>query len=403
MKIFNDYNKYLSVSLKVYVFVLIIIFIMKMVGLNYFGLSVDNLTLIKISDFIVKTHLSDVIIAITIYIQFYFYLCLVCKKEKLYLQAFVGTFLNLFIQAILFYFYKLDWIYYLYNFGIMLIVPMFVNKSISVKQQIKYLIIISIYQLICLTIRNVGVNNNYGNFLVDTLLNIDQLLLLAITYNLTFMKGGEIICLELEVGYFLQKLTNLKLLPKKLLKNWHSLKELSKVERITCIIYFILVLLWNIFTFAVVLLVGFINDTFVECIFILTSFWLSKGKFGKAFHLKSMVQCFIVSNLTYYILNRVTTPIGISILVPILLGVGLSYITSKFVKKKYKPLYRGMSEELFEETILQVADKDSCKYRICYDFYIKGKSDLSISMKYNYSVAGIRKIKDRINNKIKEL
>ena len=86
-----------------------------------------------------------------------------------------------------------------------------------------------------------------------------------------------------------------------------------------------------------------------------------------------------------------------------MLGVGLSYVTSKFVKKTYKPLYRGMPKDLFEETILQVTEKDSDKYKICYEFYIDKKSDLSLSYKYNYSVSGIRKIKDRINEKIKRL
>ena len=116
-----------------------------------------------------------------------------------------------------------------------------------------------------------------------------------------------------------------------------------------------------------------------------------------------MLQCFIVSNISYYILNRITTPLGISIFVPILLGVGLSYLTSKLVKKTYKPLYKGMPKELFEETILKVADKNSLKYKICYDFYIRGKSDLSLSFEYNYSLPGIRKIKNRINDKIREL
>ena len=116
-----------------------------------------------------------------------------------------------------------------------------------------------------------------------------------------------------------------------------------------------------------------------------------------------MAQCFVVSNLTYYVLNRITTPLGISIFVPILLGVGLSYITSKLVKKTYKPLYRGMPKELFEETILKVTDKNSTKYNVCYDFYINKESDISLSFKYNYSVVGIRKIKDRINSEIKGL
>ena len=182
-----------------------------------------------------------------------------------------------------------------------------------------------------------------------------------------------------------------------------AFKKQSKEEKLTIVIFTILSFIWNVLTLLIVLFMAKINDTFIECIFIMSSFWLSKRSFGEPFHFNSMIVCFIVSNLSYFILNRITTPLGISILVPILLGVGLSYITSKFVKKTYKPLYRGMSKDLFEETILQVTEKDSDKYKICYEFYIEKKSDLSLSYKYNYSVSGIRKIKDRINDKIKRL
>ena len=112
--------------------------------------------------------------------------------------------------------------------------------------------------------------------------------------------------------------------------------------------------------------------------------------------------CFIVSNASYYVLNRVTTPIGISMLVPIMLGVGLSYVTSKFVKD-IKPLFKGMSEEDFNNTILRVVEKDSDKYKICYDFFIKKENAISLGYKYNYTEAGIRKIIYRINEKIKAL
>lgn len=401
---FKDYDKYLNASLKVYIFVLVLIFIMKLVGLDYFGLEVDNPTIVKISDYISNTHWGDVYNFICVYLQFYFYLCLVCNRKKLYIEALIGSLINFIPQCLLFVFYKLNWIYYFYSFLLMIFIPMIVNKKFFIKRQIKYLITISVYQFICLTIRNIGINSNYGNFLVDSLLNIDQLLMLAITYNFHFMKGGVKICgVELEAGYSSLKKINLKNLPKKLQENWRNFKKQDKVTKLTFIIYFILSLIWNIFTIITVLFAAMLNDTLIECIFILTSFWLSKREFGKAFHLSSMIQCFIVSNLTYYVLNRITTPLGISILIPIMLGVGLSYVTSKLVKETYKPLYKGMPKEVFENTILKVVDKDSHKYKICYDFYINGKSDLSISLKYNYSVAGIRKIKNRVNDKIKRL
>ena len=51
---FKDYNKYLSASLKVYLFVLVIIFILKLLGIDCFGLDVDNKTLVAIDKFFVK-------------------------------------------------------------------------------------------------------------------------------------------------------------------------------------------------------------------------------------------------------------------------------------------------------------------------------------------------------------
>jgi hypothetical protein len=244
------------------------------------------------------------------------------------------------------------------------------------------------------------------SFVYQFIMQLDFVILLIISHKVYFSKGGINLC-GVEVYSSSLKKINLKKSLQKLQKNLQNSREAfkkqSKQEKLTIIIFTILSLIWNTLSVLVVLVVAKINHTLIECIFILTSFWLSKKSFGKPFHFNSMAICFIVSNLTYYFLNRVTTPLGISIIIPILLGVGLSYVTSKFVKKTYKPLYRGMPKDLFEETILQVTEKDSDKYKICYEFYIDKKSDLSLSYKYNYSVSGIRKIKDRINEKIKRL
>jgi len=398
---FKDYDKYLKENLKVYIFVLVLIFIMKLVGLDYFGLEVDNPTIVKINNFCLKYKIDHVWQFITLYIQLYLYLCLVCKKKKLYSWALFGTVINILTQIIITKIEAIGILYVVVSIFITFILPIIIEKKLIIKEQIKFILLINIYQVISLFIRNIGINENYSNFVIDSLLNIDQIIMLIIKYIFIFKKG-EKTCLQ-EAGSSSLKKINLKNLPKKLQENWRNFKKQDKVTKLTFIIYFILSLIWNIFTIITVLFAAMINDTLIECIFILTSFWLSKREFGKAFHLSSMIQCFIVSNLTYYVLNRITTPLGISILIPIMLGVGLSYVTSKLVKGTYKPLYKGMPKEVFENTILKVVDKDSHKYKICYDFYINGKSDLSISLKYNYSVAGIRKIKNRVNDKIKRL
>ena len=402
---FKDYDKYLSTSLKVYMFLLICCIILKIVGFDYFGLEIDNATLIKISKFFTDSlFFGDIYLLISIYIQFYLYLGLVCKKRKLYIPAIIGSILNYAGQILLVYFLTMDLIYYIYSFSLMIIIPMIVNKKIMFKRQIKYILLITLYQIISLLVRNVNLHYEYGNFLVDSILNIDQLLMLAITYNLYFMKGDEIKCTEEQVvGLFSQMKANLKKLPKKLQKQSQEFKKLNKEEKLTFIIYFILSAFWNIFTIIVVLFIATINDSIIECIFILISFWISKRIFGKAFHLKSMLQCFVVSNITYYVLNRITTPIGISILIPIMLGTDLSYVTSKLVKKTYKPLYKGMPIDEFNKSILQVVHKDSLKYNVCYDYFIERENAIFLGRKYSYSEAGIRKIASRVNDKIKAL
>lgn len=401
---FKDYDKYLSASLKVYLFVLLIIVILKVLGLDYFGIDANNEFMVKLNEILINNKWIPIIKAlIVLTIQLYFFLGVVCEKRKLYVWIFIGALLNLVAQIILMQYSKMGTLYFIVCCLITIIIPSIINKKIMIKRPIKYILLITFYQMISLLIRNVSLHYDYGNYIIDTILNLDQLLLLAITYTIYFMKKEGLQCREQIVGSSLLKKINLKTLLKRLQKSLHNFRKLEKVEKLSIIIYLILSLIWNTLSLVLILIVARLNDTFIECLFILTSFWLTKRTFGKAFHLSSMSKCFIVSNLTYYALNRITTPLGISIFIPILLGVGLSYFTSKLVKKVYKPLYKGMPEDLFNETILKVTDKDSVKYKVCYDFYILRESDVSLSFKYNYTIAGIRKIKDRINDKIKEL
>lgn len=398
---FKDYNKYLSTSLKVYIFVLVIVFIMKIVGLDYFGLDVNNSVIIQLNNFCLKWKIDNIWYFLSLFIQLYLFFKIVCKNKKIFVYSLISTMFLTNIQIIFSLSKYSGEIYFIFSLLVLIIIPIVVDKEVKIKEQIKYIILISIYQFISAKTRNITVIYDEWNFIIDTILNIDQLLLLLITYIIK-SKGGNLLC-GLEVFYSSLKKIHLKKSLAKLPKSLRKFKKLSKEEKMSISIYIFLSLIWNIFTIIFVLIIAKLNNTFIECLFIITSFWLSKHSFGKPFHLSSMIQCFVVSNVSYYILNRITTPLGISILVPIMLGVGLSYITSKFVKKTYKPLYKGMPKELFEETILKVTDKDTQKYKICYNFYIKGKSDLSLSFEYNYSVAGIRKIKNRINDKIKEL
>ena len=402
---FKDYRKYLTASLKVYLFVLVIITIMKIVGLDYFGLDMNNQVLLKINNFCLKFHLDYVYYTFTFYVYLQFIIGITIKRKLKFLECFTLSIISLLILIFVKPHFNQTGIFIFdvfYLILISLILKHFKQNKITIKRCLFILFLNTLFQVASLFIRNVGNNEMYfDNFILWQLLNFDYILLSIISYTIYFTKGDN----EKWVDHSLSllKKINLKNLLKKLQKNLHNFKSKEKVEKISIIIYIILSLIWNTLSLIIILLVAKLNHSFVECIFILTSFWLSKRTFGKPFHLSSMAHCFIVSNLTYYALNRVTTPLGISILVPIMLGVGLSYVTSKLVKKIYKPLHKGMSKETFEETIVKVVDKDSDKYKICYDYYINKKGALYLGNKYNYTEAGIRKILNVVNNKIKEL
>ena len=395
---FKDYDKYLSTSLKVYLFVLFIVFILKLMGLDYFGININDTSFTQIFMFLAKYKIDYILQNILLIFNFYLIKSITLRNYKFDFETILIPLLNM-LGTYFLYKYEIKVLYPIFN--MLLLVVYFLIKKVKVSRIIKVFIINVIIQFISIVVRNYNTSNYLTLF--NLIMNIDYYIMLIIWYKIEKQGGVKKWEIGQEVGSYSQKKLNLKNLLKRLQKNLHNFKQLEKKDKLTYIFYFTFSFIWNVSTVLLVLFVARLNHTFIECIFILTSFWLSKRAFGRPFHLKNMAHCFIVSNITYYVLNRVTLSLHISIFVPILLGVGLSYVTSKLVKKTFKPLYRGMPEDQFNETILKVVEKDSDKYKICYEYFILKKNAVNLSIKYIYSVAGIRKIINRVNKKIKEL
>lgn len=390
----SNINNFLSKTIITYTFLLVIIFILKLVGLDYFGIDYQN-RVIKFIDYKLNVPFVNNIIQFTILAVQLYYLTFIAIKEKpKKYECIIVTFINIIVTNIIFK-YKLDFLYSILSF--LLVILYFLFKGIKLRRAFGVMIISTIFQIISTITRNNSIVEY--SFTISIILGIDYIIML-IMYSILVKEGFSLCQLH---GLFLQKKKNLLKLLKKLQENFHNFNKKEKEDKITILIYIILSIIWNALSVILILLVAKLNDTFIECIFILTSFWLSKGDFGKSFHFSSMTKCFIVSNLTYYALNRITTPLGISIIVPIMLGVGLSYVTSKFVKPSATKLYKGMPEEEFNNNILKVTDKDSLQYKICHMFYVERKSELEIAHNVGYSIDNIKKIKSKINKKIKEL
>lgn len=404
----KDVEKLMSRTLITYFIILIGIFILKICGLDYFGLDDGNKILLAIDSFVNKYHLELLWYTITLTLYTYIILSISCvdnsKKMKIYTLIVMP--LNMIPQVLKYYFnFKLLFIFtdLLWLFMLEVIYIKFIKKEHIKKYNIinygLYCIVNIIFQGMSVAIRSIGCSIDYTNFISQVIYNFDYIILSMIAYKLFFLKGGT--CLW-EVGSFLHLHALLKSLPTKLQNIYANNKKKSKVEKVSDFIYFPLFLLWNVFTVVVILFVAKLNDTFIECLIILSSFWINKTIFGKPFHMKSALSCFIVSNVSYYCLNRITFPCSLSILISIILGLLLSYITSLFVKKKEKQLYRGMTKELYDEYVSNFVDKDSYEYLIGKYYYVDGESEQWIANRLNYSVPSIQKKKYILRDTVKE-
>lgn len=404
----KDLDKILSSTLKTYSIILIGIFILKLCGLDYFGLDTENYIIKGIDNFITKFHLETVWYGITLYIYTYVILSISCVDKSKEMKLFtLGVMpLCLTIQKLktminfpfMFVFTDLLWLFMLSICYIKLVNKDNIEKY-NVGNYITYCIINIIFQMISVVVRSVTITND-NSFVIYFILNIDYILLNIIAYLWFYNKGGVSLWVEV-VGLFSHLLDLLKTLPTKLQQFYLNNKSKSKFDKISDMIYIPLFLLWNIFTILVVLFIATLNHTFVECVIILCSFWINKKTFGKPFHMNTAISCFIVSNLTYYSLNRITIPNGISLIVSVSLGIALCYVTSKLVKPK--KLYRGMSIQEYDNSVGVIYPKQSVYYEIGKLFYVDRQSEQWIANKLSYSVPSIQKKKYELKDKLKEL
>ena len=407
----KDLDKLFSRSIETYYFLLLIVVIIKLLGGNYFEIVYTNKTINIINDFITYWRLENIWYAITLYINVYIVMSVTTntnnKNMSIY-SIFVTTIAMIFqilkskIDLPLL-FVIFDTVY-MFIFSILYLLHD--KQKISRKNITNYIgivLTINITQLLSICIRNVPIQKQelfYKSFLVGIIFNLDYLLVLIIFYKYYFMKGASDLW-DLVAYSGSQKLTSLKGSLKNLLRNFRNKKPMSEEEKITNAIYLPLYLLWNLFTMLIIVLIAFLNDAFIEAIFITIAFWFNKFSFGKPFHFKSVAVCFAFSSFTYYVLTRITFKTEISFFIPIFLGVALSYITSHFIKKNTK-LYKGMTKEELHQIIMNV-DDNPITIKILEQYYCDRLNDVQIARNVSYSIDSVRKKRQNVNKKLRNL
>ena len=406
----KDMDKLLSRTLFTYFSVLFIVFALKLFGINYFGLNMDNKIINSINNFIMYWRLEQIWYSFTLFVNTFIILAITCndKSKKMLMFSLATMPLNIGIRflkqtfnlPLLFVFTDLLYLFILAICYIKLVKRDKVHKE-NVINYWTFMGINFIFQLISLITRNVEITV-HNNFITYFILDIDYFILLFISYKLYFMRGGTNLWTVVH-GSFSDLLISLKKFPRKFLISYQNAKPKKQEDKLAYKIYIVLFWLYTFFTIATVLFIATLNETFIECIFILSSFWINKGVFGKPFHLKKASTCFIVSSLSYYVLNRLTWKVGISFLIPVVLGIALSYLTSKLMARRENLyLYKGMPLDKFYELITKVTNNEE-HIEICKRYYVDKESNLKIALSFNYSEINIKKIKEKINKNIKEL
>ena len=405
-------------------FVLLVISVfLKLCGLNVFGADTGNTVLISISNFIDKFHLKIILDLILLIISYYIFFSLttINKNQKLiFIVSIIISFLTTAVQNIIFkylpYKYNQNALYFIFTLIILLITPQLINlfqkekgkKTIvtiftTAKKSIFYILLIMFYQLIVMFLRNVTINSS-NEILYDILLNFDYTILLLITYYLYIKKDAHI---ELNswFDFNLTSILNNRLSFDEIKLGLVKLKDFkkeynqsNKEDKITIILYIIFSTLSELINFSLVIFIAYLNNALIECFFIITSFLISRKVFG-AFHLKSAIQCWMLSNVSFYLLSKLTINIGITYVIPVLCGIALSYITSKFIKKTNKSLYKGIPEKDLLD-IVQNKKLTDLELEILKKYYCSGISMDRMTFIYHYSRAQLYRYKANAEKKL---
>lgn len=78
----KDLDKLLSRTLFTYFSILFVIFVLKLFGLDYFGLDTNNKIIININNFVSHWHLQNVWYTITLYINTFIIMSITCNDNS---------------------------------------------------------------------------------------------------------------------------------------------------------------------------------------------------------------------------------------------------------------------------------------------------------------------------------
>ena len=187
-KRFND-DKYGMLIVVSWV-VLGICLIIKLFGDNWFELSVENEKFIAFCNFVDNTMWAKMILACIIYLfTGYFIICIALNRNKLTRKD-VLIFLPIMIfKSIINWFYPT--ISFILDIMILFILPFVLTRNF--KRVLIVNILVIVFQLLTIAIRNLSVNFNSSNtFLEQSLIQIDYYIMIMLFYFYNFKRKHKV-------------------------------------------------------------------------------------------------------------------------------------------------------------------------------------------------------------------
>ena len=418
----KSFSKVCIRTILTYFVIISVIILLKIINIDYFGIKYDNNMINKFAEFVVSHKLENIWYSITLYIYTYIILSISCKdrSKKMKIYALIVTLIGIPFKFFTNYIKNIIPLLKAILEILFMFVPIIIYQK-SFKKGLKNgfvaILLNCMFQIITSFCKNVDLYI-INEFVTNIMFDIDQILIMLLFYYYYFERKEVRDIWEMVVGSLLDLWHGFMQLPVSFLELSRHLiyglkKQLSTIKKVLksrkrekidniafLSIYYLLTLFWNIFTIVLIVLIARINNVAITIVFIMFAFLFNKGKFGKSLHLKSAFWCFIISNISYYFISRLTLPIGTSYLVPILIGVCMSYYTSLLVKYTTKELYKGINEEELREICL-LKGLDEYKIKFLTDIYCNNMNYVQLHFKYKYSLDRLRHMKMKYLKELK--
>lgn len=262
------------------------------------------------------------------------------------------------------------------------------------------LLIMTVYQLITLSYKNINIRIIVNGFIEDKVLQIDLYILLILTMlheikerSLLHERGIKLLVILSKPKRFKESLPKIK-------------KPIQKVDEEPGFKLFIIFL--SIAQFAIVgLCCYFINQVILELIIIVVSFFIFRKIFGKCYHANSVIKCTTLSALVFVIATRLSLPLWMSTLCNVLIGCLVAYTMYvmyyfvKFTTMTGITIHKGMCLEDLN-SLCDLYNVNEIDKTILVEYYVNRKRLDTIAYKLNYSIEAVKKRKANILKKLQK-